>query len=98
MASARIAITLEEELLTHVDRWVREGKYTSRSKVIQVAVREKLDRSRRRRLAEEAAKLDPKEERVLAEEGFAAGAETWPAYDPSWSSATRSSMPRRPPS
>jgi hypothetical protein len=43
-------------------------------------VREKLERARRRRLAEEATKLDPKEERALAEEGFAAGSETWPAY------------------
>ena len=80
MASAKVAITLEETLLTQVDRWVREGKYPNRSKAIQAAVQEKLDRSRRRRLAEEAAKLDPKEERALAEEGFAAGSETWPAY------------------
>jgi hypothetical protein len=43
-------------------------------------VREKLERARRRRLTEEATKLDPKEERALAEEGFAAGSETWPGY------------------
>jgi hypothetical protein len=43
-------------------------------------VREKLDRARRKRLAEKAGKLDPNEERALAEEGFAAESETWPAY------------------
>ncbi len=80
MASAKVAITLEEEQLSQLDRWVREGRYPNRSKAIQAAVREKLERSRRRRLVDEAAKLDPKEERELAEEGFAAGSETWPAY------------------
>lgn len=80
MASTKVAITLEETLLTEIDRWVSEGRYPNRSKAIQAAVREKLERSRKRRLAEEAAKLDPKEERALAEEGFDTDSETWPAY------------------
>ena len=80
MGSAKVAITINEELLTQIDRWVEEGRYPNRSQAIQAAVREKLDRARRRRLAEEATKLDPQEERALAEEGFAAGSETWPAY------------------
>lgn len=75
MASAKVAITLNEELLKQVDRWVAEGRFPSRSQAIQQAVREKLERSRKRRLAEEAAKLDPREERTLAEEGLAAGKE-----------------------
>jgi len=80
MSSAKVAITMEEGLLGQVDRWVAEGRYPNRSQAIQAAVREKLDRARRRRLAEEAAKLDPKEEQALAEEGFAVESETWPAY------------------
>ena len=80
MGTAKVAITMEKDLLTQVDRWVADGRYPNRSQAIQAAVREKLERSRRRRLAEEAAKLDPKEERALAEEGFAAGSETWPAF------------------
>jgi len=80
MGSAKVAITMEEDLLTQVDRWVKEGRYPNRSRAIQAAVREKLERSRKRRLAEEAAKLDVKEERALAEEGFVAESETWPAY------------------
>lgn len=80
MGSAKVAITIDEEMLSQVDRWVTEGRYPNRSQAIQAAVREKLDRSRRRRLAEEAAKLDRKEERELAEEGFAAESEKWPAY------------------
>jgi len=80
MGSAKVAITMEKDLLKQVDRWVTEGRYPNRSQAIQAAVREKLERARRRRLAEEASKLDPKEERALAEEGFAAGSEIWPAY------------------
>lgn len=80
MGSAKVAITMKEELLTQIDRWVAEGRYPNRSQAIQAAVREKLERARRRRLAEEASKLDPKEERALAEEGFAAESAAWPAY------------------
>ena len=80
MGSAKVAITIEEDLLTQVDRWVAEGRYPNRSQAIQAALRDKLERVRKRRLAEEAAKLDPNEERALAEEGFAAASETWPAY------------------
>jgi Arc/MetJ-type ribon-helix-helix transcriptional regulator len=80
MGSAKVAITIKEDLLTQIDRWVAEGRYPNRSQAIQAAIAEKLERVRRRRLAEEATKLDPNEERALAEEGFAAGSETWPAY------------------
>ncbi len=73
MGSAKVAITIEEDLLSQVDRWVAEGRYPNRSQAIQAVLREKLERVRKRRLAEEAAKLDPNEERALAEEGFAAG-------------------------
>ncbi len=80
MRSAKVAITMNRDLLSQIDRWVAEGRYPNRSQAIQAAVREQLERASRRRLAEETAKLDAKEERALAEEGFAAGAETWPAY------------------
>jgi Arc/MetJ-type ribon-helix-helix transcriptional regulator len=76
MGAAKLAITMEKDLPKQVDRWVAEGRYPNRSQAIQAAVQEKLERTRRRRLAEEAAKLDPREERALAEEGFAAGAKT----------------------
>lgn len=80
MASAKVAITLDKKLLEQVDRWVTEGRYPNRSQAIQEAVQEKVEHTRKRRLAEEAAKLDPQEERALAEEGFAAENEIWPAY------------------
>lgn len=80
MRSVKVAITIEEKLLIQIDRWIAERCYPNRSRAIQAAVREKLERARRRRLAEEATRLDPKEERALAEEGFAVGSKTWVAY------------------
>ncbi|MGH7333438.1 MAG: ribbon-helix-helix domain-containing protein [Candidatus Rokuibacteriota bacterium] len=79
MRMAKIAITIPPNLLTHIDRWVREGRYASRSHAIEAAVVEKLERARRLRLADELEKADQAEERALAEDGFAAGNETWPA-------------------
>jgi Arc/MetJ-type ribon-helix-helix transcriptional regulator len=76
MSTTKVAITLDREVLRQVDRLVAEGRYSSRSRAIQEAVRRHLERTRRRRLAEEAAKLDPKEERALAEEDLAG--EIWP--------------------
>ncbi len=76
MGSAKVAITIEEELLRTVDRWVKQGRYKNRSQAIQAAVREKTRRWRRTRLAEELAKLDREEERALSDERFEG--ETWP--------------------
>jgi Arc/MetJ-type ribon-helix-helix transcriptional regulator len=80
MPTTKIAITLDEILLREVDRLVAEGRYPNRSQAIQAAVREKLERWQKKRLMEEAAKLDPLEERCLAEEALSAGNETWPEY------------------
>ena len=65
MGAAKIAITIQEDLLTQIDRWVREGRYPNRSRAIQAAVVEKLERARRRRLADELAKVDPRKCKVV---------------------------------
>ena len=78
MPTTKVAITVDGQLLKLVDRWVTQGRYPSRSQAIQAAIREKVERWNHTRLAEEVAKLDPKEERVLAEETFAG--EAWPEF------------------
>jgi Arc/MetJ-type ribon-helix-helix transcriptional regulator len=75
--AAKIAISLDERALTRVDRLVRQGAFPSRSRLIQDAIEEKLAKVDRRRLATECAKLDPKFEQALAEEGLSA---EWPEY------------------
>ena len=71
MGAAKVAITLEERLLRMVDRWVQQGRYPNRSQAIQSALREKAERWKRTRLADELAKLDVKAERALAGERLA---------------------------
>lgn len=66
-ASARIAITLETNVLSRVDKLVANGTFFSRSQVIKVAVEEMLERVKRNRLAVECAKLNPKQEKAFAE-------------------------------
>ncbi|MCY3019189.1 MAG: ribbon-helix-helix domain-containing protein [Planctomycetota bacterium] len=80
MPTAKVAITLDDALLKRVDRLVRKAVFPSRSRAIQEAVAEKLARMERSRLARECAKLDPKEERALAELGMAEEARAWPRY------------------
>jgi Arc/MetJ-type ribon-helix-helix transcriptional regulator len=79
MSSAKIAISLDPEALKQVDQLVEGGLFPSRSKLIQDAVAEKLQRMRRVRLAQECAKLQPLAERTMAEERLSAEAE-WPEY------------------
>jgi Arc/MetJ-type ribon-helix-helix transcriptional regulator len=74
----KIAVTLDEMTLAEIDRWVRRGRYPSRSRIIQTAVDRLVEREKRLRLAREIAKLNPKEEQQLAEEGL--GDSSWPAY------------------
>lgn len=71
MRSARITVTLDDGLLHRLDQLVNEHRFASRTRIVQEAVREKLDRLDRSRLARECAKLDPGEEKEVAEEGFA---------------------------
>ncbi len=76
MGAAKIAITVDGETLRVVDRWVRQGRYPSRSRAIQIALRQMQERWRRTRLREELSRIDPAEERALADERLAG--ETWP--------------------
>ena len=80
MATAKIAITIDQNLLHRLDFLVKSQRFTNRSRAIQEAVAEKLARIERSRLAQECAKLDPKFEQEIAEEGFAAEMNEWPEY------------------
>ncbi len=80
MSSVKVAITLDRETLLRVDRLVSQQVFPNRSRAIQSAVSEKLTRMERGRLAAECAKLDPKFEQSLAEEGLGQELESWPEY------------------
>jgi Arc/MetJ-type ribon-helix-helix transcriptional regulator len=80
MSVAKIAITMEASLVEQVDRLVREHVYPNRSRAIQDAVADKLQRMDRGRLARECAKPDPKFEQALAEEGIGSEIAQWPEH------------------
>ena len=80
MAVAKIAITLDRDVLVEIDRLVRRHVFANRSRAIQEAVMEKVTRLSANRLATECAKLDPKAEQALAEEGMSKEVASWPEY------------------
>ena len=80
MATTKVAVTLDTELLAQLDHLVAQHVFPNRSKAIQAAVQDKLSRMRRSRLARESAKLDPQLEQALAEEAMDQELATWPEY------------------
>ncbi len=80
MPTTKVAITIDRQLLGRVDALVKQKTFPNRSRAIQKAVEEKLARLDRSRLARECAKLDPKAERALAEEGLGSDLAEWPEY------------------
>jgi len=80
MGRAKIAISLDEGTLQRLDRLVDQEVFPNRSQAIESAVAEKLQRLDRTRLARECAKLNPKFEQALAEEGLSDDVAEWPEY------------------
>ena len=80
MNVAKVAISLDQRLLQKVDSLVTGRVFRSRSEALQTAVKEKITRLERTRLAQECAKLDPIQEQQLADEGFSNELSEWPEY------------------
>jgi metal-responsive CopG/Arc/MetJ family transcriptional regulator len=80
MPKEKVAVTIEKDLLSRLDRLVAEGQYSSRSNAVEKAVEERLSKIEHIRLARESAKLDPKFEQALADEGLAGDLSEWPEY------------------
>jgi metal-responsive CopG/Arc/MetJ family transcriptional regulator len=80
MGRSKVAITIDEDLIEKLDRLVKRAMFRNRSQAIQLAVKEKLERVDRSRLARECSKLDPDFEKALAEEGLSEELREWPEY------------------
>ena len=80
MSTARIAVSIENNLLERIDYFVKEKIFPSRSEVIREAVKEKIGKLDKKRLAVECAKLDPEFEQALADEGLKEDTASWPIY------------------
>ena len=80
MPKTKVALTLETSLLEQVDDLVERKRFRNRSQAIETALADKLHRLARTRLAREVAKLNPREEKRLADEGMTDALESWPEY------------------
>ncbi|MBX3268212.1 MAG: ribbon-helix-helix protein, CopG family [Acidobacteria bacterium] len=80
MSTEKVTVSIDAAILQRLDRLVKDEIFTSRSRAIQVAVEEKLERFDRTRLARELAKIDPAEEQAMAELGFGDDAAKWDPY------------------
>jgi metal-responsive CopG/Arc/MetJ family transcriptional regulator len=80
MGRTKVAITVREDVLAAVDLLVSQKAFPNRSRAIEKAIEEKLERLGRNRLAEECAKLDPSIEKAMAEEGLSEELAAWPEY------------------
>ena len=80
MATTKVAVSLDSELVDRLDRLVAERVFPSRSQAVQEAIRDKLDRLARTRLARECRRLNLNFERNLADEGLTKDATEWPEY------------------
>jgi len=80
MSTAKVAISIDDQLLKKVDLLVKEKIFPNRSNIIQEAVKEKIIKIEKSRLTNECAKLDVDFERSMADEGISQEADSWPKY------------------
>lgn len=80
MNKNKIAITIDQNILSRIDRLVNQRIFPNRSRAFQEAVEDKLKRLDRNRVAKECAKLDPAFEKSLAEEDLSEELKEWPEY------------------
>jgi len=80
METAKVAISINRKILKRLDSLVKDQVFPNRSRAIQEAVEEKLNRLEHARLAKEVAKLDPRAEQAMAEEGLSAELDRWREY------------------
>jgi metal-responsive CopG/Arc/MetJ family transcriptional regulator len=80
MPKRKVALTLDSALLERVDDLVERRRFRNRSQAVEAALADKVERMARTRLARESAKLNPREEKRLAEEGLVDALDSWPEY------------------
>jgi metal-responsive CopG/Arc/MetJ family transcriptional regulator len=80
MTAAKIAITLDENLLKEVDCWVEQKLYPNRSQAVQAALSTQSKQISQQRLEAECLKLNPQEEQEFAELGMNEALNDWASY------------------
>jgi metal-responsive CopG/Arc/MetJ family transcriptional regulator len=79
MGAAKVAISIDEKVLSEIDQLVKKRVFPNRSAAIQMAVEEKLSRLQHTRLARECSLLTAAEEQAFAEND-SGDLKDWPKY------------------
>lgn len=80
MLTKKIAVSIDERVLNRLEELIREAGYPNRSRSVEDALRDKIERAERSRLAREVSKLDPEVEQRVADESLERDANEWPEY------------------
>ena len=80
MATSKIAVSIDKKILEKLDFLVKSNAFPSRSRAVQEAVKEKLERIEKTRLARECAKLNQEFEQKMADEDLEMEIDQWPEY------------------
>jgi Arc/MetJ-type ribon-helix-helix transcriptional regulator len=79
MATAKVAISLDQSVLKKLDSLVKQGVFENRSSAIQEALSDRLKLVTRQQFEQECLKLSQDEEKDLANETLSAET-SWPEY------------------
>ena len=77
---AKIAITIDAELLHRLDALVQKKYFKNRSQAIQQVVQKQVEKLEHHRLAQQCDKLEITSEQQMADEGLAEDMSTWQDY------------------
>jgi len=80
MTKAKIAITIEDNLLETLDFLVQNSVFKNRSQAINEALKEKLKKVKKTRLEQECKKLSTQEEQEWADLGLEEDFKEWSQY------------------
>jgi Arc/MetJ-type ribon-helix-helix transcriptional regulator len=80
MSVAKIAISIDNQLLAKLDDFIALKKFKTRSQAIQLAVQDTIDRLDRKRFLHACSQLDIDAERALADEGLKKDLKEWPEF------------------
>lgn len=80
MSVAKIAISIDAQLLERLDVFIAQKKFKTRSQAIQVAVAKIMERLDHQRLIDACSKLNPVAEQHMADEGLQKDSEEWSEF------------------
>jgi metal-responsive CopG/Arc/MetJ family transcriptional regulator len=80
MRKTKVTLTLDSKLVERLDQLIARRYFRNRSQAVESALVDALRRVIRTGLVRESAKLNPKQEKRLADEALVDALDSWPEY------------------